>query len=439
LKITIVGTGYVGLITGVCLADFGHNVICIDSNSETIDKLCIGEIHLYEAGLDIIIKRNIDANRIKFSTDIKKAIEDSQAIFLAVGTPMQKNGEADVSSIINVAESIGKYINEYKTIINKSTVPVGTGKRVQEIISNNLRSRKKEIEFDIVSNPEFLREGRAIYDFTHPDRIVIGASSEKAKIIMKNIYNSLYLLETPFIFTNIETAEIIKYASNAFLAMKITYINEVANLCEKVGANVKDVATAIGKDGRIGTKFLHAGPGYGGSCFPKDTMALLKTAIKYDVNLSLVDNTIKANNYQKRIAPIKIEKILGNINDRVISILGLTFKPETDDIRESPSLSIIKDLLGKGARIRTYCPKGMPAAKNKLVEYENEIIFCKNIISAAQGADCIVVITEWNEFRNIDFIKLKCVLNKKIIFDLRNIYEREYIEQLGYKYIGTGV
>jgi UDPglucose 6-dehydrogenase len=362
-KIAVIGSGYVGLVTGTCLADFGLEVVCVDINEDKIESLKNGSIPIYEPGLDEIVKRNVRYKRLDFTTDMKAAVEAADVIFIAVGTPPKEDGSADLTYVLAAAGAIASHMNGYKVIVNKSTVPVGTGKKVRETVEAELARLGKEAEFDVVSNPEFLREGNAIYDFTHPDKVVIGSESQRAKEMMKQVYRVLFLNETPFIFTNIETAETIKYANNAFLAMKISFINEIAALCEKIGANVQHVAHAIGKDGRIGSKFLHAGPGYGGSCFPKDTLALAHIGREYDAPMRLVETTVEVNNLQKLNQVRKIEDAYGSVNGKKLAVLGLTFKPKTDDMRDAPSLTIIKELDKKGASFQVYDPVGMEQAK----------------------------------------------------------------------------
>ncbi len=438
-KVAMFGTGYVGLVSGVCIADFGVKVICVDVNKEKIDGLNNGRIPIYEPGLDVFLERNIKAGRIQFTTDAKKAIEESNVLFIAVGTPPKENGEADMQYVYAVAETIGEHMNGYKVIVDKSTVPVGTGQVVKKIIADKLKERGVEYSFDVVSNPEFLREGKALYDFTHPDRVVIGVESEEVAEIMKKVYRPLYINETPFIITNIETAEMIKYASNAFLATKITFINEIANLCEKVGANVQQVSTAMGRDGRIGPKFLHAGPGFGGSCFPKDTKALVQVAEKHGVHMSVVSAVIEANQRQKKMVVKKLENIAGNLKGKTIGILGLAFKPETDDVRDAPALTIIADLIEKGANIRAYDPQAMEEAKKALKEYADGICYCKHAYDAAEDVDALIIVTEWHEFRNMDLTLLKKIMRGNIFYDTRNIYSRKDIEEKGFVFIGTGL
>jgi UDPglucose 6-dehydrogenase len=438
MKITIIGTGYVGLVTGVCLADFGNNIICVDNDKEKVDILNNGQLPIYEPGLKEIIERNRCYKRIDFTTDIKYAVKNSEVIFITVGTPEKEDGDADLKYVFEVAKNIAHYMNGYKVVVDKSTVPIGTGKKVKEIIQNTLKDRKLNYKFDIVSNPEFLREGKALYDFMHPDRIVIGSESKKAIEIMKEVYRVLKLNDIPFIITNVETAEMIKYASNAFLAMKISYVNEIANLCEKVGADIQVVTSAMGKDGRISPKFLHCGPGYGGSCFPKDTKALAKIGRESNSPIALIESTIKANQNQKLKMVEKIEKAMKNVKGKTIAILGLAFKPETDDVREAPSMVIIEALYQRGAKIKAFDPQAMKEAKKKLKDLKG-IIFCKDEYEAIEGADTLVIITEWNQFRRLDFKKIKKIMKDNYIFDLRNIYSKEIIEKENdFRYFSVG-
>lgn len=437
-KIAVIGTGYVGLVTGACLSDFGLNVACVDNNEEKIKKLNEGIIPIYEPGLDKIVERNVYYKRLSFTNDIKLVIKQCQVIFIAVGTPPAEDGGADLLHVEQVAREIGQCMEDYKVIVNKSTVPVGTGCKVRKWIEEELVERNLKCEFDIISNPEFLREGSAVHDFSHPDRVVIGYTSEKALSIMKDVYRVLYLNETPFIETNIETAEMIKYASNAFLAMKITFINEVANLCEKVGANVQDVARAMGRDGRISPKFLHAGPGYGGSCFPKDTLAIANIGKEYGSPITLIEQTINANQYQKNLMVQKIQKALGDVKGKQLAILGLSFKPNTDDMREAPSITIINELYKKGAKFRVYDPIAVKEAKWRLKDMEDRIIFCEDEYETLKQSDALVIITEWNQFRNLDLDRVKKDLKQPIFFDLRNIYERAYMEKRGFVYFAVG-
>lgn len=407
MKISIIGTGYVGLVQGAVMADFGAEVICMDVNKERIKDLNEDKIPIFEPGLKEVILKNKKAKRIEFTTDIKYAVEKSQVIFIAVGTPANEDGSADLEYVLQVAENIGKYINEYKVIVDKSTVPVGTGKQVREIIEKELEKRGKKIEFDIVSNPEFLREGKALGDCQRPDRVVIGTDSVKARDIMKKVYDVLFINETPFLFTNLETAELIKYASNAFLAVKISFINEIALLAEKVGANTQEIARSMGMDGRISPKFLHCGPGYGGSCFPKDTKAIVSIGKKYGEDMYVIQAAIDANEKQKRKVIEKIEDKMQGVKGKTIGVLGLSFKPDTDDMRDAPSIDIIRGLVKLGAKIHAYCPEGMKEAKWRLEDCEKSIIYCDDEYSMANDVDGIVLMTEWNQFRGMDMKKIK--------------------------------
>lgn len=376
--------------------------------------------------------------RLAFTTDMKKAVEESDVIFIAVGTPPAEDGSADLRYVEAVARDIAHYMNGYKVIVDKSTVPVGTGQRVKQWVREELAKRGVDYEFDVVSNPEFLREGSAVYDFTHPDRVVIGAETLRAFERMKQVYRVLYLNETPFIETNLETAEMIKYASNAFLAMKITFINEIANLCEKVGADVQDVAKAMGRDGRIGPKFLHPGPGFGGSCFPKDTMALAKIGREYGAPVTLIEQTVKANEAQKMLMVAKIREGLGSLVGKQLAILGLAFKPNTDDMREAPVLVILNELAKQGMRFKVYDPKAMEEAKWRLANLKDQITYCQSEYEAIDGCDALVILTEWNQFRSLDLPRVKKLLKEPYFFDLRNIYKREMMEEAGFYYFGVG-
>lgn len=430
-KITIIGTGYVGLVTGAGISEFGHDVTCVDIDKDKIQKLNLGEIPIYEPELETIIKNNKSKGRLNFGTDINKAIKNSQIIFIAVGTPMSKNGDSDLSAIEEVAKIIGANLNSYKVICTKSTVPVGTGKKIEEII----KSINKSIEFDYVSNPEFLREGAAVKDFFVPDRVVIGSSSQKAFEIMQDVYRPLYLNETPIVNTNVETAEMIKYASNAFLALKISYINEIANLCELVGADVHVVSKTMGQDGRISSKFLHPGPGFGGSCFPKDTMALANAGKKNKIKMNTVEAAIKTNNEQKLRMVDKIKSLLDNkIKDKTITVLGLAFKPKTDDIRDAASTIIIPKLINEGAIINTYDPVAMDNFKS--LKYK--INYFDNWQDAVKGADALILLTEWNEFRGIDLLELKSLLKEPIVLDTKNILSIKKLNSIGFSYDNVG-
>ena len=435
MKITIIGTGYVGLVSGTCFAEFGVNVTCIDKDKNKINNLKKGIIPIFEPGLDELVKKNISSKRLFFETSLKKSIKGSDAIFIAVGTPSRKvDGHADLSYVYEVAEEIAECLGHYSVIVNKSTVPIGTGKKVHEIIKN----KKPKLDFDVASNPEFLREGSAINDFMRPDRVVIGCESNKAKAILKELYRPLYLLETPIIFTRRETAELIKYAANSFLATKITFINEISDLCEKVGANVSDVSIGIGLDGRIGKKFLHPGPGYGGSCFPKDTLALVKTAQDNCSPLNLVEHVVKSNKNRKKNMYKRILNALGDYEKKKISILGLTFKPNTDDMRDSPSLDLIPELIKNNCFLKLFDPEGMKEAKTIFKKFHKKIEWCNDSYDACNKADALVILTEWNQFRALDLKKLKKLLNQPIIIDLRNIYNPEEVKNMGFKYYSLG-
>jgi len=432
MNVCVVGTGYVGLVSGACFAEFGVNVVCVDKDKNKIDMLNNGAIPIYEPGLEELVRKNVKDNRLLFATDIDGAIKDALVVFIAVGTPPKDDGSADLSYVEDVARSIAKNLNGYKVIVTKSTVPVGTGEKIKKII---LEKNKKQADFDIVSNPEFLREGSAIEDFMRPNRVVIGASSERAVEVMKELYRPLYLIETPFVITNVESAEMIKYASNAFLATKISFINEVANLCEIVGADVHSVAKGMGLDHRIGSKFLHPGPGYGGSCFPKDTQAIAQIAKDHKYTFHIVEAVINANKKQKERMIEKIEKMTGELKGKTIGILGLSFKPNTDDIRDAPSVDIINNLLKRGVKIKAYDPVAMEEARKI---FSDNIIYCKDSYQAADGSDALVLITEWNQFRNLDLIKIKGLLKSPIIIDLRNVYDPQKMKELGIKYAGVG-
>lgn len=438
MKITVIGTGYVGLVTGTCLADLGFSVICVDNDAEKIEMLNKGISPIFEPGLQEIIQRNLRFKRLEFTTDIEYAVDTGNILFICVGTPPTKSGSADLKYVRTVAKDIAKYMNGYKIIVNKSTVPVGTGKMIKEIISKELSKRKKAIDYDIISNPEFLKEGSAVYDFTHPDRIVIGYESDKARQVIKRMYTVFSQNGVPFIETNIETAEMIKYCTNAFLAIKVGLINEFANLCEKVGADITCVTKALGCDSRINPKFLRPGPGYGGSCFPKDTEALADIGRRHDSPLLIVEACIKANKNQKLLMVKKISQALGDVRNKVIAILGLSFKPDTDDIRESPSIIIIRELAKMDAKIKVYDPAAMEKAKSFFVEIENKITYCNDEYEAIQDADALVIVTEWNQFKSLDLDRVKSCLRQPYFFDLRNIYKREYMEQNGFIYFGVG-
>ncbi|MBI3802383.1 MAG: UDP-glucose/GDP-mannose dehydrogenase family protein [Nitrospirae bacterium] len=431
MNIAVIGTGYVGLVTGACFAEFGVTVTCVDKEEAKIAALKKGIIPIYEPGLEELVKKNVQNKRLSFTTDTVEAIQGALVIFIAVGTPDRGDGMADLSYIEKVAETIAENMNGYKVVVTKSTVPVGTGERIRSIIGNR---QKEHFDFDIVSNPEFLREGSAIEDFLRPNRVVIGANSQQAVAIMRDLYRPLYLIETPLLITDVPTAEMIKYASNAFLATKITFINEIANLCENVGANVQQVAKGMGLDGRIGSKFLHPGPGYGGSCFPKDVSALAQIAQQSGYEFRLVNAVIDVNKRQKERMAEKIEKEVGNLQGKQIGILGLSFKPNTDDMREAPSIAIIEALQAKGARIVAHDPAAMDEARKVL----KEVKYAEDVYSVADGSDALILMTEWNPFRNLNLEEIKKRLKSPIFIDLRNVYEPKRMADLGFKYSSVG-
>ena len=433
MKVAVIGAGYVGLVTGACFAEFGNEVVCVDKVKEKIEMLKEGKIPFYEPGLSELVNRNSKEGRLFFTTDIDGAIRDSLVIFIAVGTPPRGDGSADLTYVEEVAKKIAENLNDYKVVVTKSTVPVGTGYRIKKIIERN---KKNDVSFDVASNPEFLREGSAVYDFMHPDRVVIGTESDSARAILRDLYRPLYLRDTPFVFTDIKTAELIKYASNSYLAMRISFINEIANLCDIIGADVHVVAKAMGLDGRIGPKFLHPGPGFGGSCFPKDTKALIRIAEEHGYDFKLVKATVEVNEKQKERAYQKIVEMLdGSTKGKTVAVLGLSFKPNTDDIRESPALHIIERLLEDGATVRVYDPAAMDNVRKV---FKDALIYCQNAYDAATGADAVVVVTEWNQFRNMNLKKIKEVLKGDAIIDLRNIYEPQKVKALGLRYTGMG-
>jgi len=444
MKIAIIGTGYVGLVTGTCLSDFGLDVVCVDKDNKKIECLNSGKVPIYEPNLEDLIQKNVSAGRLTFTTDLEKAVQQSKVIFIAVGTPSNNDGSANLKQIKKVAQQIAASMNEYKVIVNKSTVPIGTAAKIKEIINQNVIARSeatrqsqptsKPFNFDIVSNPEFLREGSAVYDFTHPDKIVIGTNSPKALKIMQEIYRPLYLIDTPFVITNPETAELIKYACNAFLATKITFINEIANLCDKVGADVHQIAKAMGLDGRISPKFLHPGPGYGGSCFPKDTEALYHFAATCGYDFNLLKGVISANKRQRELMVEKIKYHLKDLKGKTIAILGLAFKQNTDDIRKSPAIDIIKLLLKEGVKIRCFDPLAMENTRKILPN----LTYCQDEYETANDSDALVIATEWNQFRNLDLLKIKKLLKTPILLDLRNLYEPTTLKSLGFIYEGVG-
>ena len=431
MNICIIGTGYVGLVTGACLAEFGMNLVCVDNDRQKIELLRQGKVTIHEPGLEDLVTRNMKEGRLSFSTSIEEGVRSSLVIFIAVGTPSDADGSADLKFVEEVAQEIARNMDGYKVVVVKSTVPVGTCRRLKQLIKDH---QAHPTPFDIVSNPEFQREGSAIEDFMRPDRVTIGAESEQAIAIMKDIYSALYIIETPFVITSLETAEMIKYASNSFLATKISFINEIANLCEVVGADVHHVARAMGLDGRIGKKFLHPGPGYGGSCFPKDTRALWKMAQESGYSFKILDAVIKANEEQKKRMIGKIIEKVGDLKGKTIGILGLSFKPNTDDIRESSSIVIIQGLLDMGARVKAFDPAAMEEAKAVLPGIE----FGKDAYDVARGVDALVLATEWNQFRRLDLTHIKELLKAPVFIDLRNVYDPDQMKRLGFNYCGVG-
>lgn len=430
-NICVVGTGYVGLVSGTGLADFGNNVVCVDINTEKIEMLKNGKISIYEPGLKEVVERNVSAGRLSFSTDIDQSIQNADVIFSAVGTPPGKGGEADLDAVWKVAAVFSKNLNSYKIFVNKSTVPVGTGAKVYQLIE---KQKNNDNTFDVVSNPEFLREGSAVGDFLHPDRVVIGSSSSKAAEIMKDVYRPLYLRDTPYIQTNIESAELIKYASNAFLATKITFINEIANLCDIVGADVHIVAKAMGLDGRISPKFLHPGPGYGGSCFPKDTLALTQIFREHGLVSELVEAVIKVNEQQKALVVKKVKQLLPDLKSKTIAILGLSFKPNTDDTRESPAKTIIPILTEEGAHVQVFDPVAMEDFRRDFPDINYRI----SAYHAVEGAHAVILLTEWNEFRDMNLEKIKNTMAEPNFIDTRNVYNKRTMNEKGFKYVSIG-
>jgi UDPglucose 6-dehydrogenase len=432
MRVAMIGTGYVGLVSGACFADFGHHVTCVDKDAGKIAALLRGEIPIYEPGLPGLVSSNVQEGRLEFATELAGAVAAADAVFIAVGTPSRRgDGHADLSYVHAAAREIARALDGFTVVVTKSTVPVGTGDEVERII----RETRPEAEFAVVSNPEFLREGAAIRDFKHPDRIVVGTEDARAREVMTELYRPLYLNAAPMLFTDRRTAELIKYAANAFLATKITFINEVADLCEKVGADVQDVARGIGLDNRIGSKFLHAGPGYGGSCFPKDTVALIKTGQDHEAPLRIVETVAAVNDQRKRAMARKVAAALGgSIRGRSIAVLGLTFKPNTDDMREAPSITLITALQDLGARVRAYDPVGMPQARPLLPD----VTYCDNAYACAEGADALVIVTEWEQFRALDLARLKASMARPVVVDLRNIYRPDDMLKHGFAYSGVG-
>jgi UDPglucose 6-dehydrogenase len=432
MKITMIGSGYVGLVSGVCFAEFGHDVICMDKDATKIEALLNGQIPIFEPGLAEMTAANVKAGRLSFTTDIKTAVAQSDVVFIGVGTPSRRgDGHADLSYVYAAAKDIAEAVSGFTVVVTKSTVPVGTGDEVERII----RETNPNADVAVVSNPEFLREGAAIDDFMRPDRVVIGLEDERARQVMAEVYRPLSLNQAPLMFTKRRTSELIKYAANAFLALKITFINEISDLSEAVGANVQEVARGIGLDGRIGTKFLNAGPGYGGSCFPKDTLALVKTAQDFESPMRLIETTVLINDERKRAMARKVIKALGgDARGKTVAIFGLTFKPETDDMRDSPAITIVQALEDAGAKVRAFDPEGMENAKKMM----GDITYCEDAYDAATGADVAVIVTEWNEFRALNLARLKTLLKQPLLVDLRNIYRKEEVARHGFTYLCIG-
>ena len=432
MRVAMIGTGYVGLVSGACFADFGHIVTCVDKDASKIDRLQAGEIPIFEPGLDDLVAKNVKEERLFFTTEAKDAIAEADAVFIAVGTPSRRgDGHADLSYVYGAAKEIAELMDGFTVVVTKSTVPVGTGDEVEEII----RAARPDAEFAVVSNPEFLREGAAIKDFKIPDRVVVGTDDTRAKEVMEELYRPLFLNQTPILFTARRTSELIKYAANAFLAVKITFINEMADLCEKVGANVQEVSRGIGLDGRIGKKFLNAGPGYGGSCFPKDTLALTKTANDYDSPVRIVDTVVEVNAARKKAMATKIiEAMGGDVSGKTIGVLGLAFKQNTDDMRDAPSLDIVPALISAGAAVKAYDPEAMEEASHLM----DGIAYSDNAYDALEGADAMVIITEWDQFRALDLARVKDVLKGDVVVDLRNIYDPADMAKRGFTYTSVG-
>ncbi len=431
MQISVIGTGYVGLVTGACFAEFGVNVLCMDNDEKRISRLEKGEVPFYEPGLTELVAKGISQGRLSFTAELTRAVDHGEVIFIAVGTPPRKDGSADLSFVEEVGRGIAGKMASYKVIATKSTVPVGTGSLLQKVITS---AQSKKIAFDVVSNPEFLREGSAIEDFMRPNRIVIGSDSERANAVMKDLYRPLYLIETPFVVTDFPTAEMIKYASNAFLSTKISFINEIAMLCERVGADVQTVAKGMGLDQRIGSKFLHAGPGFGGSCFPKDLAALVQLGESAGYPMQIAGAAAAVNAQQRGRMVGKIKEALGGLRGATIGLLGLSFKPNTNDLREAPALSIAQELMDQGVTVRAYDPAALEEASRVL----GGIIPCQNTYETAKGADALVLVTEWNEFRNLDFTKLKSLMRRPILVDLRNVYESSRVTQFGFRHVSVG-
>ncbi|MEM1380227.1 MAG: UDP-glucose/GDP-mannose dehydrogenase family protein [Pseudomonadota bacterium] len=436
MRVAMIGTGYVGLVSGTCFSDFGHEVVCVDKDAGKIERLIQGVMPIYEPGLDALVAKNVEAGRLSFTTEIADAMNNADAVFIAVGTPSRRgDGHADLSYVYAAAEEIAQHINQYTVVVTKSTVPVGTGQEVEAVIQKTRPDLAPGKDFAVASNPEFLREGAAIEDFKRPDRVVVGTDDPRAGEVMRELYRPLFLNETPIVMTSRPTSELIKYAANAFLATKITFINEMADLCEKVGADVQQVARGIGLDGRIGSKFLHAGPGYGGSCFPKDTLALTKSARDFGVETRIVNAVVEANRLRKEAMAGRVEAALGgSAQGKTVAVLGLTFKPNTDDMRDSPSLDVIPMLQAAGATIRAHDPEGMEEAAKLL----SDVTYCDGPYAAMDGADVAVILTEWDAYRALDLQRVKDLLREPIIVDLRNIYAPETMRAAGFAYSSIG-
>jgi UDPglucose 6-dehydrogenase len=435
LNISVIGTGYVGLVTGAGFAEFGINVTCVDKDANKIARLEAGEVPIFEPGLEELVRRNVAAGRLHFTTDARRAVQQSLVIFIAVPTPPQEDGSTDLSYVDEVATTIGAHLDGYKVVVTKSTVPVKTAERVQRtILASAAAAGKQDIRCSVASNPEFLREGSAVEDFLRPDRVVIGAEDPEAIAILKDLYKPLNLIEVPFVITNVATAELIKYASNAFLATKISFINEISGLCEAVGADVHHVSRAMGLDGRIGRKFLHPGPGYGGSCFPKDTLSLVQFSREFGVEQRIVTATVAANEAQRARMVTKVEKMTGPLAGKTLGVLGLSFKPNTDDVRESPAIWLIQELKARGAHIRCYDPEAMKTAARELTG----VVFCEDAYDTAKGSDALILATEWNEFRKLDLPRIMELLREPVVIDLRNVCEPAEMRKLGFRYTGVG-
>ena len=432
MRVAMIGTGYVGLVSGTCFSEFGHSVVCVDNDRSKIERLLGGEIPIYEPGLDDLVARNVRSGHLGFTTDLAQAVRDAEVVFIAVGTPSRRgDGHADLSYVFEAVRQVAMAADGYRLVVTKSTVPVGTGAKVKALLAET----RPDLPFDVASNPEFLREGSAIEDFMRPDRVVVGTETAQARELMTELYRPLFLAETPIVHTTIESAELIKYAANAFLATKITFINEVADLCEKVGADVQDIARGIGLDGRIGRKFLHAGPGFGGSCFPKDTRALVSSAQEYNAPLSLVEQVVASNEARKRrMADRVIAAAGGSLAGKTVGVLGLTFKPNTDDMREAPRLDVVPALIRAGATVRAYDPEGMAEARRLL----DRVVWAEDAYDAVTGADVAVLVTEWNQFRALDLDRVKAAMKTPVMVDLRNVYKPEEMAARGFAYSSIG-